>query len=687
MAPRTPVFGTEQLDYIDFGGGLDVVTPPLKIPSGYCRNAQNYEIDINGGYTGITGYERYDGRVKPSDASYAILNATITGAFTVGAVLTGGTSGVYGTIAASTASSFILTKLSAGSFINGENLNITGPVTVATAVGTQTVSGASTAKLHAQYKNAAADIYRAAIAAPGTAGTSYPFLYNDVWYAFRGTGLYKSTAAGWVAVTLPFEISFSTAVLQPTEGQTIKGATSGATAILRRSVLQSGTWTGGTGRFIIDTITGTWQNGELIKDSTLATTYATSTSLATQITITAGGRYEFDIKNFGGQLDTKRVYGCDGVNRGFEFDGVTYVPIVTGMSPDTPSHVKVHKKHLFFSFKSSAQHSGIGTPYIWSVISGGAELAVGDNITNFQQLPGSETGGGSLAIITKNSTNILYGSAASGVDPWNLVNFNDEQGAISYTTQNIEGKVISLDAQGLISLATTANYGNFVSGALSQRIHTWLKTKIPNATASCISRDKSQYRVFFSDKYALYVTFSAGKIRGMMPMYFENAVSSVFSGEKNDGSEEICFGSTNGMVYMMEKGTSFDGADITGYLHLAWNSQKNVRQNKRYKRVMFEISGDGYSEFSFRYELGYYKSEISQPANQSAVVDFSPLFWDSGVAWDEFTWDGSELSPSSLSMEGSAENISLILRNSADYFSPMSFSGAMLHFSRRRGLR
>jgi len=258
---------------------------------------------------------------------------------------------------------------------------------------------------------------------------------------------------------------------------------------------------------------------------------------------------------------------------------------------------------------------------------GAAELAVGDTITALLRLAGAETNGGSLALLTKDSTSILYGNSSSD---WNLVNYNDEQGAIQYTAQNIEGKSLMFDVRGLTSLATTANYGNFASATLSQRVQTWLKAKRNIAKSSCVSRDKSQYRLFFTDKYALYVTFNAGKIRGMMPIRLDHSVDCIWSGEKIDGTEEIYFGSSDGFVYQMEKGTSFDGSDISGYLHLAWNSQKNVRQNKRYKRVMFEISGDGYAEFNFRYELGYKKPEISQAVNRLSVMDFAPLFWDSG---------------------------------------------------------
>jgi len=47
--------------FINFDGGLDTETPPLRLETGYCYEAQNFECDINGGYSRIEGYERFDG--------------------------------------------------------------------------------------------------------------------------------------------------------------------------------------------------------------------------------------------------------------------------------------------------------------------------------------------------------------------------------------------------------------------------------------------------------------------------------------------------------------------------------------------------------------------------------------------------------------------------------------------------
>src|SRR3954468_670985 len=155
-----------------------------------------------------------------------------------------------------------------------------------------------------------------------------------------------------------------------------------------------------------------------------------------------------------------------------------------------------------------------------------------------------------------------------------------------------------------------------------------MNTPRTKVTASCVSRDKSQYRLFFSDQYAVYVTFDGKKIIGMMPMLLGNAVRVIWSSEESDGTETIFFGSTNGMVYQMEKGTSFDGDAIEHYLYLAFNFSRSPRVSKHYRKCALEVTGTGYADFSFAYELGYASTDIPQPSQVTVVTSFSSVFWD-----------------------------------------------------------
>jgi hypothetical protein len=49
-----------------------------------------------------------------------------------------------------------------------------------------------------------------------------------------------------------------------------------------------------------------------------------------------GGRFDFINARFSEVGNELRMYGCDGVNRAFEFDGTTFAPITSAFTTDAP---------------------------------------------------------------------------------------------------------------------------------------------------------------------------------------------------------------------------------------------------------------------------------------------------------------------------------------------------------------
>lgn len=673
-------------DFIPFRGGFDTTTPPFVALPGMLRDAQNWEIGVSGGYSLIKGYERYDGQAAPSDAIYYILEITLSGSLAVGETITGGTSGATGVIAAiaDDSSYLVITKVT-GTWESGENVEESASVEAVTTSAAQ-ASGASTIKLDAMYNNAAADIYRSDIAAVPGSGPIRGLAYlNDVTYAFRnnagGTAcaIYKSSSSGWTAVSLGRELAFTSGgTYEIAEGDTITGATSGATAVVTRVLLESGSWSAGTaaGKVVFASQTGTFQAENLDVGANL--NVATIAGDSSAITLLPDGRFNFITYNFG---NGKRLYGADGVNRGFEFDGSVFAPITTGMADDTPDYVWAHKNHLFFSFGGSLQHSGIKAPYSWSVITGAAELVIGNNITGFSTEGGSETGG-ALAIYSENTIHVLYGTSSAD---WNLVRYKDEVGARAYSINQVINTYF-LDDRGITQLRAAQDYGNFSHSTISEKIKDWITSRRALLNDSCVVRDKNQIRMFFSDKYALYITFDGPKVIGVMPCLFADEVECIFSAEKSDGTEVIRFGSSDGMVYELDRGTSFDGDAIESYLVTFFNHSKSPRTQKDYLDLTLEVEGEGYAELTVGYELGYAASVVPQPTTFAREVEFSETKWDS-FTWDNFNWDGVSLVPSYFEMEGSAENVSISIRTNSDYYAPVQVSGGFMHYRDRTRLR
>ena len=673
-------------DVFRMEGGLDLVTPTLALKPGVARDALNFEISVTGGYTRIAGYERFDGRAAPSAAVYNVVTLSTVVGVSVGATIVNSGATASGQVIAISGLNLIYTK-AVGSFATGDTVKI-GAATIGTATGTASFSG--DAGLQALYTGKAADVYRSDIAVvPGSGPIRGVVYFGTTVYAWRnnagGTAaaIYKSTATGWAAVPLGYELAFSAGVATTFyEGDTVYGGTSGATGVISRVVLSSGTaWVGGSGRLILSSTAGTFAAGEALKLTNAAgTARATSGGAAAAITLQPGGKVQTVQGTFGSNVST-RVYGADGKNRGFEFDGTVYVPITTGMSADTPSNVALHKNYLFLTFGASVQNSGIGTPYVWSPVFGANEILMPEVVTALLTLPGTVSSG-SLCIFSRNNTFLLYGT---GMATWNLVPFNSGVGAATYTAQSMEN-AYALDDRGVISMQTSLNFGNFDSATLTLAIRPFIQMRRTLASSSGLNREKSQYRVFYSDGYGIYITIINGQVRGSMPVSFPDPVNVWCDGEANNGNEVSYYGGSLGYVYKMDSGTSFDGSPISAYFTLNYDTQGSMRLLKRYRRASLELTGSGYAEFNFGYLLGYSTADLDQASNRTYTSSLSPVYWDS-FTWDNFVWDARTLAPTEVECNGTAENIALSVTSSSAISQSFTINSAVIHYSPRRGIR
>lgn len=677
---------------IQFPGGLDLTTPSLALQPGALRACQNFECSQSGGYSRIAGYERLDGQPKPHLATYTLVQVDVfTNVPVVGDTITQAGSGATGVVILVNnivdAYYVVVTKRS-GLF------DFTGAISVgATPIGTaitQTVS--ITPLMDAQWLALAADNYRADITSvPGSGSilgvVGIDFNGTDHVYAFRVDAggstvcLYESTAAGWALVPFFDEVAFTTgSVSEPVDGeQLIQG---GVTATIKRCVWSSGTFSGGTaaGNFVITNVSG----GHFVAGAATTTSGSNVvlTGAETAITLTPGGQFQFDKANFSGQLSSRRIYGCDGVNRCFEFDGETLVPISTGLSPDAPSCIRAHKNFLFVARESSVVHSGPGTPFKWSSTNGGGEIATGDIVTNLITLPGAQTTA-ALGVFMRSNTAVLYGTDKA---TFNFVLFNTGTGALPRTAQNLFDTFV-YDDMGVINTQTTLNYGNFSSSTLTKNILPFIQQEKGRVCASSLNRSKSQYRAWFNDGFGLWITSVNQQFVGSAIVFFPSPVLCADDASLADGGTTSYFGSSDGYVYELDVGTSFDGDVIDAYITMAWDPIKTPRILKRMRALSVEMQGNAYAAIAIGYQLAYGSSNVGQPGSTDATSGFSgaPL-WDS-FTWDSFVWDGQTLMPTDISMSGTAENVQVTISATTNYLAEFNVNSLIYHYSDRRGMR
>lgn len=400
--------------------------------------------------------------------------------------------------------------------------------------------------------------------------------------------------------------------------------------------------------------------------------------IVTGVTLAPGGKYFFINHNFAGSSATMMMYGCDGANKAFSFDGTTFTQISTGMSVDTPHLIAAHKNHLFLAFDTSVQHSSIGDPTTWTPVTGAGELALGDTVTAMVSQSG-DASGGALVLATRNTLNVLYGTSSAD---WSLVLAQQSVGCILGTAQNVAGKLMALDDRGMMELSRSISFGNFDNAVVGREVTPFINENRPSVVASSVSRNDNQYRLHFSNGYSLYVTVFNGEVTGSMPIYFPDPVTAICSSEWTDGTERILFGSTNGKVYEIG-GTSFDGTAISAHLYLAFNHIKSPRDRKFYRKMILDMRGVSVSSFDVGYKFNYDSTEVDPGVVMTASGAFDPVYWDS-FTWDSFTWDGASGMPIEVGMAGTGYNCSIHVDSNSSTSERFTISGVTIQYTPRR---
>lgn len=520
------------------------------------------------------------------------------------------------------------------------------------------------------------------LAVPGSGPIRGVWMFNGIKYAFRDDAtatfsvMWCSSGNGWIEVDLGKKLNFTsggtTAIV---EGDTIIGETTSASAVVERVILTSGTWAGGdaAGYFVLSSILGEFAAETLKVGLTL--NLATVATSHVDIFRFAGGRYEFINENFYGSTATRRMYGCDGVNLAFEFDGTVFCPIATGMTDDAPIHIHEHKKQLFLGFRlGSIQHSAPGEPLVWDVIVGAGEIATGDEITGFMSVPG-----GLLTVFNRNQTYILYGD---DVDNWDLKLHAEDSGAIEWSIQAI-GTPRYLDDRGMTSLSAVQSFGDFNAATFSQKIQPLLDIIARNSslTASIRVRTKDQYRVFFEDGTGIIAKFRPRSIE-FTRIDYGMVVRCAASVEDATGREVLMFGSDDGYVYEMDSGTSIDGAAIVGILRLPFGHMKSPQQNKHFYKAVFDVDAPGGTDFAYTHELNYGSPDTPSGITQTIDVLSGGGQWGTAI-WGEFIWSGQVVGTADAYIDGDGVNIGMLIRSESIYDRPHTFNGVNIHYSKR----
>lgn len=575
---------TQSPSTITLQGGLNLATPAISVPPGFAIASINYE-PLAGGYGSHEGFERFDGQSRPSDS----LDASVVAA----------------------------------------RRALIQPV-------------------------------------PGSGPVRGVAVFSHGVYAWRdkvdgsAKGMYLATSAGWSELSFGSTIEFTAGTVEFVEGGFLVGGTSGATATIRRLIRTDGAWSGtAIGYLVIDSITGTFLDGETITSSVGSATGGAVTA----ITMPPGGRIRYTVKNFYGARRSPSMYFVDGVATAYEYTGESLNPIRTGTEAgaledvsyvveddgdfvveddgdfviinqqfDRPTHISHFSNHLFLAFQSgSLINSSTAEPLEYDTTTGAGEISFGEEITGL--LTAAAT---SIMVFGRNRIEYIVGHDSSD---WEMKPITDSSGAVQDSVQMMNGPVY-LDDGGIRNINTTAAFGDWVGGTLSQLVEKLLTAKQASGALVADSfrvKSKDQYRLLWRDGTGM--TMYVGRKRPeSMPFNLGIAPYCATTGEVNTGEPDRIFvGADDGYVYEMDRGTSFDGQPIKAYVMLSFNSLKSPRQNKRFDLVQFEMETPDPIDIGMTYRTDYGVSESTSGVRVEVDVEAGqPLV--TTALYDDITW-------------------------------------------------
>ena len=171
-------------------------------------------------------------------------------------------------------------------------------------------------------------------------------------------------------------------------------------------------------------------------------------------------------------------------------------------------------------------------------------------------------------------------------------------------------------------------------------------------------------------------------------------VTQIYNTDDETGKERTYFvtadATNQGFVFEDQIGKNFDGEDIAAYVRTAFNQVGSPSYRKRFRRADLELSTQQQLSLQFASDLTYGSSEVSSSLTNIITTDIPEIdvfggggFWDD-TNWDEFLWDGQNISTARANLSGTGENIGFLIFNDTAKASAWVMQGITLHYDMRR---
>lgn len=624
----------------EFRGGLISNLSPLQQGTqapGSARLLKNFEPSTDGGYKRIEGYDKYSSSFVPAYGTPVVQGSGQTGTTLVLAnIYTAPVEGSTFTIA-----------------------GVTGTYTVATAgVSFNSTYKQATLTLTTSLASSPAD--KAAVTFTSHTGTIKGVVaWNETVLSYRNSDIYSTTGTTHTKVSTP---SYGTVLVNG-------GAQTGTT-------------------LNVDGLTGLPQIGDTFSIAGVEKVYTvlavpTVTSGAAGLSIypalasspadnaaitmlscdrSGGGKLRVAKYRVAG---VDKVAGVDGVNTPFTWNGTTFAEM-TGAPSDVvgASFIAYHKNQMFFAKGEILTFTAPYSDSDFSAANGSGVINIGGVITGM--IPFREA----LIIFTDKTISQLVGNT---LQDFVLQPVTKNVGCVAPDTiQEIGGDVIFLGPEGLRLFSATDRVGDFNLGVVSKPIQNEMTALIASSSsfASCIIKQKSQYRIFGYNASGTSTANAKGVLGtqmvgdNTMTMAWAETLgikAYVADGDYENQTETLVFAHDDGYIYEMESGNSFDGSNIIASFATPFVSINDPRIRKTFYKLFLYTDPQGGVTTSVNLKLDFDTQGSIQPdtielSNEAGTVGF---YGSSGARYGTTVFGSKLVKQFETQVIGSAFSVSL----------------------------
>ena len=602
--------------YVELSGGLDLETPPVAAGAGTALLAENVYESVKGGYTTVAGYERFDGSERPSGEGYfhAVLDVTapsgtpdMDGDWAVGT-----THNIYGSMMATVQYQIDDGVSSCTVILKGDGtpapLTADYPILLIENSAIYNLKhmvaqGGPTEPYetltHDEYILIPQDAQRALVTKPAGDGavTGVHIMTTGDVLCWKDDGVTSKCMrqyfgqVGWDEAEVAEIYTMNVAIAdRAVVGETFNGGAQVVMGVFDVVVEGVPAFPDAICVYVLK------NTAAVLADTTVMTTDGTALNRGTTNYLVPwvpanGGKQDAINFNFYAGLTTDRVYYADGINCPMYYDPMQHVvvPIFTSYNEqlDVSSHIAEYQNRLIASTNYGGFITSVtGTPDLIDGTLGSIEIGVGAVITAFSKLSTNL-----LAVFTAEKT---WGLEGTTVATWQFRQLTDSSGAKPFTVTRLD-QVFAGDDVGIVQINRTDKLGGMQSSTITNNMQELYANLTKAISCSTSIRAKEQMRYFFAKEavVASRIAYQSANgndtVRyGMTTLKLNHDVLCVTTGEDSLGVERSYFGSSDGYVYEMDIGTTFDGQPIDSTVKLAFNHINGTAVKKRFEGITVE---------------------------------------------------------------------------------------------------